>query len=80
MYCVFWKFTHEGETHTLSQEFAELGPALGKCEALRGEGMARFITMGHDNPNMVGKQGVAEPSPDYHWPKRRSTELRKDVK
>ena len=80
MYCVYWKFYHDGGAcDTMSQEFDDVSVALKKCELLRLEGKSRFITMGHENTDMVGKQGVAAPSPDYHWPKRRTTDLRKDV-
>jgi hypothetical protein len=63
----------------MSQEFEDLGHALKKCELLRLEGKSRFITMGHENTDMVGKQGVDVTGPDYDWTKRRSTALRKDV-
>lgn len=72
MYCVYWKFYHDGGAcDTMSQEFDDVSVALKKCELLRLEGKSRFITMGHENPDMVGKQGVDVTGPDYNWTKRR---------
>ena len=69
MYCVFWLF----DGVAMNQEFVELTDALKKCEALRKEGVARFVTMAVENPNMVGKMGVDVTGPDYDWTKRRDS-------
>jgi hypothetical protein len=44
-------------------------------EALRsrqrqGEAVC-FVAMASENPDSVGHAGVADPSPDYNWKKRR---------
>lgn len=46
--------------------------ALDYTELLRKSPINSHITMSCENPNMVGKQGVADPSPDYKWMKRRT--------
>jgi hypothetical protein len=43
---------------------------LDFSEKIRAKGF-KYVTMGHENPNMVGKQGVAAPDANYDWPKRR---------
>lgn len=53
----------------------QLKEALDFMEALRrrqraGEPVG-FITMCSENPQSVGPPGAADPSPDYHWTKRR---------
>jgi hypothetical protein len=48
----------------------ELSDAIKMCEIKRNAGF-KFVTMAHDNPNMVGKQGAAAPDANYDWPKRR---------
>lgn len=35
-------------------------------------GNIRFICMSSENPNSVGKPGVATVGPDYNWTKRRN--------
>jgi len=30
-----------------------------------------FVTLCSENPNSVGRPGVADPPPDYAWKKRR---------
>jgi hypothetical protein len=63
MYCVYGYGTP-------ARLHEDLTDALNDCEALRKAGVA-FVTMAHENPNMVGKQGVAAPDANYDWPKRR---------
>jgi hypothetical protein len=50
----------------------EMKIALDYAELLRKSPTNSHITMSCENPNMVGKQGVADPSPDYKWMKRRT--------
>jgi hypothetical protein len=52
-----------------------MGAAMSFMEVLRsrqraGEGI-RFIAMSSEHPDSVGHPGVADPSPDYDWKKRR---------
>ena len=54
---------------------AALGEALAFAESLRqrrraGEPVS-FVTIASEDPGHVGEAGVADPSPDYHWSKRR---------
>jgi hypothetical protein len=53
-----------------------LGDALAFAEALRQRRRAgdpvSFVTIASEDPGHVGEAGVADPSPDYHWTKRRA--------
>lgn len=51
-----------------------MGDALKFMEYLRSDPDMSFITMCSENPNSVGKPGVAEVDKDYNWTKRRSNE------
>ena len=75
MYCVYAM----GPMGPEATELKGLAEALKLAEVLRAGGF-KYVTMAHENPNMVGKQGVAAPSVDYNWLKRRTELLRKDVK
>lgn len=77
MYMVYWTEYNADGGLTQAQAFdsSQMGAALHFMEQLRirqraGEGI-RFVTMCSENPNVVGHPGVAEPSPDYNWKKRR---------
>lgn len=77
MYMVYWTEVADGESSAHGQDFPseEMGAALKFMEELRtrqraGEGIC-FVTMSSENPNSVGHPGVADPSPDYNWKKRR---------
>ncbi len=77
MYMVYWTEVDDGSAEPKSQEFAtaEMSAAMQFMEGLRkrqreGDGVC-FITMCSENPNSVGPPGVADPSPDYNWKKRR---------
>lgn len=74
MYVVYWcevnlidEFTPQIQTFRDD----ELGPAI-KCMELLRKANARFVSMSSENPNSVGKPGVADPAEDYKWMKRRS--------
>lgn len=75
MYCVYAM----GPMGPEATELKGLAEALKLAEVLRAGGF-KYVTMAHESPDMVGKQGVASPAADYHWPKRRTELLRKDVK
>ena len=52
-----------------------MADALAFTETLRrrqsrGEPVS-FVTLCSENPNSVGRPGVADPPPDYAWKKRR---------
>jgi len=74
---VYWTEVDDGDAAAKSREFAstDMSAAMQFMEALRkrqreGEGVC-FITMCSENPDSVGHPGVADPSPDYNWKKRR---------
>lgn len=77
MYMVYWTVVDNGTATAHGREFNsnEMGAAMKFMEELRvrqrtGEGVC-FITMASENPHSVGRPGVADPHPDYHWKKRR---------
>jgi hypothetical protein len=77
MYMVYWTEVDDGNAEPKSQEFAtsEMSAAMQFMEGLRkrqreGDGVC-FITMCSEHPHSVGHPGVADPSPDYNWKKRR---------
>jgi len=77
MYMVYWTEVGDGDAAAKSREFAstDMSAAMQFMEALRkrqreGDGVC-FITMCSENPDSVGHPGVADPSPDYNWKKRR---------
>ena len=85
-YLVYWSATrvslaNEEYLETCSLEFGDdkLGEALNFQQELRQHPGNRFIAMASENPNMVGKFGVSDPSPDYNWTKRRYNERPKDA-
>ena len=77
MYMVYWTEVGNGESSAQGRDFpsAEMGAALKFMEELRtrqraGEGIC-VVAMSSENPDSVGHPGVADPSPDYDWKKRR---------
>jgi hypothetical protein len=80
MFVVYW-LENEGEGEGPGPGFQTFGKddmsaALKLMESLReqqrtGARNIAFITMCSENPNAVGKAGVADPDPDYAWTKRR---------
>lgn len=77
MYMVYWSVAETDEHIAHGRAFGadEMGAALKFMEALRtrqraGEPVC-FVTMASENPHSVGHPGVADPSPDYNWKKRR---------
>ncbi len=73
MYCVFWMYPDEkwGGLRPCCQLEPELMAAVKLCETLRSDPEVRFVTMTMEDPNNVGKMGVADVGPDYNWTKRR---------
>lgn len=77
MYMVYWTGMEHSMKIAYSQEFesSDMVSAMKFMEELRarqrqGEHIC-FITMASENPNSLGLAGVADPSPDYNWKKRR---------
>ncbi|OWW22266.1 hypothetical protein [Noviherbaspirillum denitrificans] len=77
MYMVYWTEVDDGKAEPKSRDFAStaMSDAMQFMEALRkrqreGEGIC-FVTICAENPDSVGHPGVADPSPDYNWKKRR---------
>ncbi|RZI44439.1 hypothetical protein EGT07_03195 [Herbaspirillum sp. HC18] len=77
MYMVYWTEVQDDGASPHSREFAstQMSAAMQFMEELRkrqraGEGLC-FIAMCSENPDSVGHPGVADPSPDYSWKKRR---------
>lgn len=77
MYMVYWTEVdaEKSTAHGRAFDAEELRAAMQCMEQLRarqraGEAIG-FITMSSENPNAVGHAGVADPSPDYNWKKRR---------
>lgn len=78
-FVVYWsemKSDIEGNSSRVmsSKEFLldDLKGALTFTQEVRKLPTASHISMASENPNMVGKQGVSDPSPDYKWMKRRT--------
>jgi hypothetical protein len=62
--------------HSASFGAGAMSEALSFAETLRrrqsqGESVC-FVTLCSENPNSVGRPGVADPPADYAWKKRRS--------
>lgn len=70
MFVVFW-LKSCGGPDCIGFKDDELGKALKFMEELRTEVGSSFVTMCSENPNSVGKPGVAEVGPGYNWTKRR---------
>ena len=68
MYCVYWFNDKIGFPDC--QIWDDLTDALKFCELQRVAGY-KFVTMAIENPNMVGKMGVADVDDNYDWVKRR---------
>lgn len=77
MYMVYWSEAHETGLTPHAQSFASgaMRDALRLTETLRQRQLAgepvSFVTLCSENPNAVGRAGVADPPPDYEWRKRR---------
>jgi hypothetical protein len=70
MYCVY---AVNIENAVLAEFIPDLVEALKLCETLRKAGCYRFVTMAIEDPNMVGKMGVADVDENYDWHKRRDS-------
>lgn len=73
MFKVYWTYDYDKPA---SQDFPsdQMSEALKFMEQLRSTPGVAFVTFCSENPNSVGKPGVAAPSPDYNWTKRRNNE------
>jgi hypothetical protein len=78
MYLVYWSEMAGSKRTPHAREFSadELASALRFAETLRqrqheGEAVG-FVTLCSENPNSVGRAGVADAPEDYAWKKRRS--------
>lgn len=77
MYMVYWTEVDDEKSVAHGHAFAadEMRAAMHFMEELRGRQRAgeaiAFVVMSSENPNSVGHPGVADPSPDYNWRKRR---------
>ncbi|HVL75890.1 MAG TPA: hypothetical protein VM406_07725 [Noviherbaspirillum sp.] len=77
MYMVYWTEVDEDKSvaHGRSFDSEDMRGAMHFMEELRkrqraGEPVC-FVTMSSENPHSVGHPGVADPSPEYNWKKRR---------
>lgn len=77
MFMVYWSEVENDRSiaHGKSFDSNDMVAAMRFMEELRarqraGEAVC-FVTMSSENPNSVGHPGVADPSPDYNWKKRR---------
>lgn len=77
MYMVYWTEFDDDHVvaHGRSFDSDDMSVALKFMEELRirqrtGERVC-FVAMASENPDSVGRPGVADPSPDYNWKKRR---------
>lgn len=77
MFMVYWSEIQDDASiaHSMSFDSNDMRSALQLMEELRtrqrtGEPIG-FVTMSSENPHSVGHPGVADPSPDYKWKKRR---------
>ena len=78
MYMVYWTEVMEDMNlpHARLFESDAMRDAMSFLETLRarqraGEAVC-FVTLSSENPDSVGRAGVADPSPDYNWKKRRT--------
>lgn len=83
MFMVYWTQNDTGAAQNKQFESSQMTEALKYTEELRKkqreDGSVSFVTFASENPNSVGKPGVADVGADYNWTKRRSTALRKDA-
>jgi len=77
VYMVYWSETIDDGIVLRWGSFpaGAMADALAFTETLRrrqsrGEPVS-FVTLCSENPNSVGRPGVADPPPDYAWKKRR---------
>ncbi|WP_288826586.1 hypothetical protein [uncultured Paraburkholderia sp.] len=77
MYMVYWSEAIDDAIVPRAASFAAgaMAEALSFAETLRrrqscGESVC-FVTLCSENPNSVGRPGVADPPADYAWKKRR---------
>lgn len=77
MFVVYWTVVQQKMKMPERKEFQihDMRAALQFMESLRNQqrefGSLCHITMSSENPNSVGRSGVAEASADYNWKKRR---------
>lgn len=73
MFVVFWIQKEYQQDVTLCKHFSdmEMTKALEFAQLLRKDERMSFVCLCSENPNSVGKPGVADVSSDYNWKKRR---------
>jgi hypothetical protein len=74
MFKVYWTESRDDNNdYPCSEGFFDdqLSEALKFMEGLRATPNVGFVVMASENPNSVGKAGVAGAGPDYNWEKRR---------
>jgi hypothetical protein len=76
-YVVYWTEMVGDEAVPRRLECSHLTQLLQLTASLRKVDALQVATFTEDS-NSVGKPGVADPSPDYDWTKRRTTKLRGD--
>lgn len=77
MFMVYWTAQHHGyEPKPNSRAFDsdKMLDALDFIKELRDNSINTFVVMASENPNSVGKPGVAAAGADYDWTKRRNNE------
>lgn len=82
MYCVYWQEVN-GEAMYPRQAMKEtLDDALKIMQTLRNRPDVRFVAYAIENPDNVGKMGVADVDENYDWQKRRDSlsARKKDMK
>jgi hypothetical protein len=65
---VYWTGSDE---KAYGKEFTDMSKALNFAQELRNNHQRQFVTMCSENPDNIGKMGVAEAGSDYNWKKRR---------
>lgn len=77
MYMVYWTEVDDDHAIAHGRSFGseDMSAALKFMEELRTRqrsgGRVCFVAMASENPDSIGQPGVADPSPDYNWKKRR---------
>lgn len=72
MFKVYW--TQEGVALGTDFDSNKMSEAMKFMEMLRKDPEVSFVTFCSENPNSVGKPGVAETGADYNWTKRRKND------
>jgi hypothetical protein len=67
-------FTQDRRAYYCDFPADKMSDALSYMETLRKDENNSFVTFCSENPQSVGKPGVAEVGSDYNWTKRRRNE------